>query len=205
MPREGSSAMNVELAKDVCAEAAVLDHRGSYEWGLVIGSSIGAMGSHPQGGQAAGTPGWSAHPPHTTAHSSRSPPNPATSIPQRQEGESPPYNTRGSGLGRERSNQPADTSRTTPYGAFRPTRLPQHEAQYSHPSQVQGSLSSQRQENTLDGGSSRLSGGRDSSSSPSVGATASHPWGGQPTGAPPGWSAHPAHRVLFPPSLHQNF
>jgi hypothetical protein len=101
----------------------------------------------------------------TTEHSSRPPPNPTTSIPHRQEEDSPPYNTRGSGRG---SSQPADPSRTTPYGAFPPTRPPQHAAQYSHPSQAQA-----------------------------AGATGSYPWGGQPTGAPPGWSAHPPHRVFF--------
>ena len=31
----------------------------------------------------------------------------------------------------------------------------------------------------------------------SVGATGSHPRGGQPRGAPPGWSAHPAHHRVF--------
>jgi hypothetical protein len=100
----------------------------------------------------------------TTEHSSRPPPNPTTSIPHRQE-EGPPYNTRGSGRG---SSQPADPSRTTPYGAFPPTRPPQHAAQYSHPSQAQA-----------------------------AGTTGSYPWGAQPTGAPPGWSAHPPHRVFF--------
>jgi hypothetical protein len=112
----------------------------------------------------------------TTAHSSRSPPNPTTSIPQRKEEDNPPYNTRGSGLGREGSSQPADPSRTKPYGPYSPTdttRSPQYEAPYTHPT------------------------GRNPSSNPSVGATGSHPWGGQPTGPPPGWSAHPPHRVFF--------
>jgi hypothetical protein len=140
----------------------------------------------------------------TTAHSSKSPPNPMTSIPQRKEEGRPPYNARGSGSGREGSNQP-DPSRTTLHGAVPPTRPPPPEARYSHPSQVQGSLGSQRQENTWDGGLSRPSGGRDSSSNPSAGSTASHPWGGQPTGTPPGLSVHPPHRVSFSPSLHQNF
>ena len=136
----------------------------------------------------------------TTEYSSRSPPN-QTSAPQRQE-HSPPYNTRGSGWG---SSQSADPSRTTLYGAFPPTRPPQHEAKYSHPSQVQRSLGSQRPKNAWDGGSSRPSGGQDSSSNPYAGTTGSHSWGGQPTGTPPEWSAHPPHRVFFPPSLPQNF
>jgi hypothetical protein len=115
-----------------------------------------------------------------TEHSSRSPPNLTTSVPQRQEA----------------------------YGAYPPTRPPQqcqHEVQYLHPSQVQRSLDSQRPENVWDGGSSRLSGGWDSSSSPSAGATGSHPWSGQPASAPPGWFAHPPHRVSFSPFLPQIF
>ena len=131
----------------------------------------------------------------TTEHSSRPLPNPTTSVPRRQEEDCPPYNTRGSGCG---SSPPADPSRTTPYGAFPHTQTSQHVAQYSHPSQTQGSLGSQRPGNTWDGGSSRPSGGRDSSSNPSAGATGSYPWGGQPTGAPPGKSTHPPHRVYFP-------
>ena len=129
----------------------------------------------------------------TTEHSSRPPPNPTTSISHRQEEDSPPYNTRGSGWG---SSQP-DPSRTTPYGAFSPTRPPQPAAQYQHPSQAQGSLGSQRPESTWDGGSSRPSGGRDLSSNPSAGATGSYPWGGQPTGALPGKSTHAPHCVYF--------
>ena len=132
----------------------------------------------------------------TTEHSSRPLPNPTTSIPHRQDEDSSPYNTRGSGRG---SNQPADPSRTTPYGAFPPTQAPQHAAQYPHPSQAQGPLGSQRPENTRDGGSSRHS-----SSNPSAGATGSYPWGGQPTGAPLGRSTHPPHCVFFPPSLLLN-
>ena len=135
----------------------------------------------------------------TTEHSFRSPPNLTTS--QRQE-DNPPYNTQRSGL---RSGKPADPSRTTTYGAFPPSRPPQHEAQYSHPSQVQRSLGSQRPENAWDGGSSRPSSSRDSSSNPSAGATGSHPWSGQPAGAPPGWFAHSPHRVSFSPSLPQIF
>jgi len=139
----------------------------------------------------------------TTAHSSRSP-NPTTSIPQGKE-DIPPYDTtRESGRGRERS-QPADPSHTAPYSAFPPTRPPQHDAQYSLPSQVQSSLSSQRPENTWHGGPSLPSGGRDSSSNPFVGAAVPRSRGGQPTGPLPGWSAHPPHRVFFPPSLLQNF
>ena len=53
--------MNLELAKDgstgVRAEGVVLgemDHRGSYNWGMPIGSSVGAMGSDPPGGQPTG-------------------------------------------------------------------------------------------------------------------------------------------------------
>ena len=139
-----------------------------------------------------------------TAHSSRSSPNQTTLIPQRKE-DSPPYHTRGSGWGREWSSPPADPSRTIPFAAFPTTRPPQHEAQHSHPSQVQGSLGSQRQENTQDRGLERLSGVRDLISNPSIDATGPHPSGGQPTGPPPAWSAHPAHRVFFPPSLRQNF
>jgi len=139
-----------------------------------------------------------------TAHPSRFPPNPTTSIPRREE-DSPPYHTRGSSWGREWSSQPADPSRTTPFSAFPPTRPPQHEAQHSHPSQVQGSLGSQRQEDTWDRGLEHPSGGPDFISNPSADATGPHPWGGQPTGPPPGWSAHPAHRVFFPRSLPQNF
>ena len=64
--------MNLEFAKDgstgLPAEAVVLgemDHRGSYDRGLPIGSSVGAMGSDPWGGQPTGPPpGWPAHPPH---------------------------------------------------------------------------------------------------------------------------------------------
>jgi len=132
----------------------------------------------------------------TTAHSSRFLPNPTASIPQRKE-DSPPYHTRGSGWGREWSSQPADPSRTTPHSVFPLTRPPQHEAQHSHPSQVQGSLGSQRQEYIWDRGLARSSGGRDLISNPSADATGPHPWGGQPTDPPPGWSAHPAHRVFF--------
>jgi hypothetical protein len=139
-----------------------------------------------------------------TAHSSRSPPNPTTLIPQHKE-DSPPYHTRGLGWRREWSSPPADPSRTIPFGAFPTARPPQHEAQYSHPSQVQGSLGSQRQENTWDKGLERPSGDRDLISNPSADATGSHPWGGQPTGPPPGWPAHPARRVFFPSSLPQNF
>ena len=138
----------------------------------------------------------------TTEHPSRSPPNLTTSIPHRQEEDSPPYNTRRSGWG---NGQLADPSRTTPYGAFPPTRPPQHEAQYSHPLQVQRSLGSQRPENAWDGGSSRPSGGRDSSSNPSAGATGSHYWGGQPAGVLPGLFVYPPHRVSFSPPLPQNF
>ena len=71
MPKE-SSAMNLELVKDgntgLRADAVVLgemDHRGSYNWGLPIGSSVGAMGSDSWGGQpTSAPPGWSAHPAH---------------------------------------------------------------------------------------------------------------------------------------------
>jgi hypothetical protein len=137
----------------------------------------------------------------TTAHSSksRSPPNPMTSIPQRKEEDSPPYNTRGSGWGREGSSQPADPSHTKPYGLYSPTdttRSPQYDAPYTHSSNVQGSLGSQRAENAWGAESSRPT-GRNPSSNPSVGAMGSHPWGGQPTGPP--------HCVFFPPSLHYNF
>jgi hypothetical protein len=67
MLREGSSAMNLGLAKDgstgVRAEAVMLgemDHRGSYDWGMPTGSSVGAMGSDSRGGQPTGPqPGWS--------------------------------------------------------------------------------------------------------------------------------------------------
>ena len=134
----------------------------------------------------------------TIEHSSRSPPNLTTLVPQRQE-DSPPCNTGRLDWG---SSQPADPSRTTPYGAYPRTRPPQHTAQYSHPSQVQGSFDSQRPENAWDGGSSRPSGGRDSSSNPSAGATGSYPWSRQSAGAPPGWSAH---RVSFSPSMPQHF
>jgi hypothetical protein len=61
--------MNVELANDGStgprAEAVVLgemDHRESYDWGPLIGSSVGAMGSDPPGGQPTGPlPGCSVH------------------------------------------------------------------------------------------------------------------------------------------------
>jgi len=104
----------------------------------------------------------------TTAYSSRSPSDPTTLIPRRKEEGSSLYDTRGSGWGRE-----------------------------GHPSQVHGALRSQRQENFWDGRSSPPSSGRDSSSNPSAGATGSHPWGGQPTGPPPEWFAHPPQRVFF--------
>jgi hypothetical protein len=136
-----------------------------------------------------------------TEHSSRPPPNPTTSIPHRQE-DSPPYNTEGSGWG---SSHPADPSRTTPYDAFPPTRPPQHAVQYSRHSQAQSSLGSERPEDLWDGGSSRPSGGRDSSSNPSAGATGSYPWGGQPTGTPPGEPTQLSHRVYFSSSSASNF
>ena len=41
---------------------------------------------------------------------------------------------------RQQMNQLADPGRMTPYGPFPPTRPPQQEVQYSHPSQIQGSL-----------------------------------------------------------------
>jgi len=64
--------MNLELARDgstgLRANAVGLgemDHRASYEWGLLIDSSVGAMGSDPRGSQPTGPPpGWSAHLPH---------------------------------------------------------------------------------------------------------------------------------------------
>jgi len=70
MPREGSSTMNLGLAKDgstgLRADVVVLgemDHRGPYDWGLPIGSSVGVMGSDSRGGQPTSTPpGWPAHP-----------------------------------------------------------------------------------------------------------------------------------------------
>jgi hypothetical protein len=130
----------------------------------------------------------------TTEPSSRFPPNLTTSVPQRQEEHTPAYNTRGSSWG---SSRPVDPSRKTGYGAFPPTRQPQHGAQYSYPSQVQGSLGSQRQGNAWDGESSHPSGDRDSGSNPSADATGSHSWSGQPASALPGWSAHAPHRVLF--------
>jgi hypothetical protein len=141
----------------------------------------------------------------TTAHSSesRSAPNPTTSIPQRKEDDSPPYNTRGSGWGREGSSQPADPSRTKPYGPYSPTdttRSPQYEAPYTHPSKVQGSVGSQRAENTWGAESSRPT-SRNPSSNPFVDTTGSHPLGGQPNAPLPGWSANPPHRVFSPPSL----
>ena len=120
-----------------------------------------------------------------TANSSRFPPNSTTLIPQHKEG--------------------TDPSLKRPFGAFPPTRPPQHETQYSHPSQAQGPLDSQRQENTWDNGLERPSGGQDLISNPSGDATGPHPWGDQPTGPPPGWSADLARRMFFPPSLHQNF
>jgi hypothetical protein len=135
----------------------------------------------------------------TTAYSSTSPPNLTASIPQHKEEASSPYNPRGLGWGREGSSQPADPSRTKPYGPYSPTdttRSPQYEAPYTHLSKVQGSLGSQRAENTWGAESSRPT-GRNPGSNPSVGAMGSHPWGGQPTGPPPGWSAHPPHRVFF--------
>jgi hypothetical protein len=134
----------------------------------------------------------------TTAHSSksRSPPNPTTSIPQRKEEDSPPYNTRGSGWGREGSSQPADPSRTKPYGPYSSTdttRPLQHKVPYSHASQVHGSLglgASHRPESKL------------------------KPiwWRNGVTSL--GWSAYwPSTRMVrvsapscvFPPSLHYNF
>jgi hypothetical protein len=135
----------------------------------------------------------------TIAHSSRSPPYLTTSIPQREEDDSSPYNTQGSGWGREGSSQLADPSRTNHYGPYSPTdttRPPQYEAPYSHPSQVQGSLGSQRLENTWGAESSRP-GVWGPSSNSAVEATGSHPWGGQPTGPPRGWPANPPHRVFF--------
>jgi hypothetical protein len=64
--------MNLGLAKDgstgLRAEAVMLgemDHRGSYDWGMPTGSSVGAMGSDSRGGQPTGPqPGWSAHSAH---------------------------------------------------------------------------------------------------------------------------------------------
>ena len=64
--------MNLGLATNAStvlrADAIVLgemDHRGSYDRGLPIGSSVGAMGSGPWGGQPTCPPaGWSAHPAH---------------------------------------------------------------------------------------------------------------------------------------------
>ena len=178
------------------------------DYGTVGQGSVGGYRGEASGGASGQPRPWTGKPAPALAPSSmqqpsgrqpeytssRPPPNPTTSIPRRQE-DSPSYNTRGSGWG---GSQPADPSRTTPYGAFPHTQTPQYVAQYSHPSQTQGSLGSQRPGNTWDGGSSRPSGGRDSSSNPSTGATGSYPWGGQPTGAPPGKSTHPPHRVYFP-------
>jgi hypothetical protein len=60
MHREGSSAMNVEFEKDgsngLRADAVVLGDRGSYDWGPLIASSVGAMGPDPRGGQLTGPP-----------------------------------------------------------------------------------------------------------------------------------------------------
>jgi len=72
--------MNVELAKDASTglrtEAALLGemgHRGV--------SSVGAMGSHPRGGQPSGAPpGWSAHPVQHRVFSSISAPKSLTTI-----------------------------------------------------------------------------------------------------------------------------
>ena len=139
----------------------------------------------------------------TTAHSSKFPPNPTTPIPQRKEEDNSPYNTRGSGRGKEGSNQPADPSLTKPYGPYSSTdttRSPQHQNPYSHPSQVQGSLGSQRPENTLGGEPSRSS-GWDPRLNPPAGPTVSHSRSGQPTAPPSGWSANPPHRVFFSTSL----
>ena len=64
IPREGSSAINLELAKDGSTRLPAEDHRGSYDRGLPIGSSFGAMGPDPWGGQPTGPPPeWPAHPP----------------------------------------------------------------------------------------------------------------------------------------------
>ena len=142
----------------------------------------------------------------TTVQSSRSPPNPTTSIPRRKEEDSPTYNPQGSGWGREGSSQPADPSSTKPYGQYSPTDTTQlqYEAPHSHASQVQGSSGSRQKGITWVEESLRPS-DRDLRSNPSVGPTESHPWGGQPLGPPAGWSANPLRRVSFLLPLHQIF
>jgi len=79
--------MNLEFAKDgssrLRADAVVLgemDHRRSYDWGPLIGSSVSAMGSDPRGDQpTSAPPGWSAHPAHRV-FSSISAPKSLTSL-----------------------------------------------------------------------------------------------------------------------------
>ncbi|KIM36423.1 hypothetical protein M413DRAFT_449138, partial [Hebeloma cylindrosporum] len=118
---------------------------------------------------------------NTAAHSSRSPPNPTTSIPSRNEEENAPYSTRASGWGSSQSSEPSYTkayepSHTKPYNPFSSpdtTGPPHYDAPYSHPS-----------------------------SNPS----GSHHWGGQPTGPPPGWSApHPGSMGVAPMRGSQSY
>jgi len=79
--------MNLELVRDestgLRADAVVsgeMDHRGSYDWGLPIGASVGAMGSDFRGGQpTSALPGWFAYPAHR-AFSSISAPKFLTTI-----------------------------------------------------------------------------------------------------------------------------
>jgi len=79
--------MNLELVRDestgLRADAVVLgemDHRGSYDWGLPIGSSVGAMGSDSRGSQpTSALSGWFAYPAHR-AFSSISAPKFLTTI-----------------------------------------------------------------------------------------------------------------------------
>jgi len=176
--------------------------QGPQSWGT--DKDYGSVNRIPYAERDNGSSTTTGHTLSTTPHPPGPPLIPKTSVPQRKEEESPSYNTRGSSWGREGSSQPVEPSRTKPHGSYLPTdtiRPPQYESQYSNPSQVQGSLGSQRTENTWMGDPSRPSGG-DSSSNPSIGATGSNFFRGRQPGVPPGWAGNPPHRVFFLTPLH---